>query len=86
MTVELRPLTSADAEAHCAGEDELTVRWLTGGYGDAEGTIEYFEWLASNADADAGVGSGVSGCGCQGACAATSTTTQTSMTGSSPTT
>lgn len=39
--------------AHCAGEDELTVRWLTGGYGDVEGTIEYFEWLESEADAGA---------------------------------
>lgn len=33
MPVQLRPLTAADAEAHCAGEDELIVRWLTGGYG-----------------------------------------------------
>ncbi|MDE9366390.1 GNAT family N-acetyltransferase [Luteipulveratus sp. YIM 133132] len=49
MTIELRPLTAADAEAHCAGEDELTVRWLTGGYGTVEGTIEYFERLAENA-------------------------------------
>ncbi|MGZ0145668.1 GNAT family N-acetyltransferase [Kribbella sp. WER1] len=47
--IELRPLTAADAEAHCAGEDELTVRWLTGGYGDVEGTITYFESLARNA-------------------------------------
>lgn len=54
MNIELRPLTAADSEAHCVGEDELTVRWLTGGYGDVEGTIEYFEWLASNADARAG--------------------------------
>jgi len=54
VTIELRPLTAADATAHCAGEDELTVRWLTGGYGDVEGTIEYFEWLAGNADAGVG--------------------------------
>lgn len=54
MTIELRPLTAADAEAHCAGEDELTVRWLTGGYGDVEGTIEFFEWLAGNADTGVG--------------------------------
>ena len=54
MAIELRPLTSADAAAHCAGEDELTVRWLTGGYGDVEGTIEYFERLATNADVGAG--------------------------------
>ncbi|MFC9688661.1 GNAT family N-acetyltransferase [Kribbella sp. NPDC056951] len=54
MTIELRPLTAADAEAHCAGEDELTVRWLTGGYGDVDGTIEYFELLAGNADRGVG--------------------------------
>ncbi|WP_405063443.1 GNAT family N-acetyltransferase [Kribbella sp. NBC_01505] len=54
MTVELKPLTAADAEAHCAGEDDLTVRWLTGGYGDVEGTTEFFEWLAGNAAAGVG--------------------------------
>ena len=54
MTIELRPLTAADAEAHCAGEDELTVRWLTGGYGDVEGTAEFFEGLAANAEAGVG--------------------------------
>ncbi len=54
MAIELRPLTAADAAAHCAGEDELTVRWLTGGYGDLEGTVEYFDWLAENADARVG--------------------------------
>lgn len=54
MAIELRPLTAADAAAHCAGEDELTVRWLTGGYGDVEGTIEYFDWLKGNADAGVG--------------------------------
>ena len=54
MTVELRPLTAADAPAHCEGEDELTVRWLTGGYGDVAGTTEYFHWLAQNQAAQAG--------------------------------
>jgi RimJ/RimL family protein N-acetyltransferase len=54
VTIELRRLTAADAEAHCAGEDELTVRWLTGGYGDVEGTVEFFEGLAGNADAGVG--------------------------------
>jgi RimJ/RimL family protein N-acetyltransferase len=54
MTIEVRPFTTADAEAHCAGEDELIVRWHTGGYGDVKGTIEYFEWLASEAEAGAG--------------------------------
>ena len=54
VDIELRQLTSADAVAHCAGEDEQTVRWLTGGYGTAEGTSAYFEWLADNAEAREG--------------------------------
>ena len=54
MTIELRPLTHADAAAHCEGEDELTVRWLTGGYGTIEGTCSYFDWLAENAAAERG--------------------------------
>src|ERR1700712_1112316 len=54
MSIELRPLTADDAAAHCAGEDELTVRWLTGGYGSVEGTKEYFAWLAENAAAGVG--------------------------------
>ncbi|GAA1565862.1 hypothetical protein GCM10009804_23190 [Kribbella hippodromi] len=54
MTIELRPLTAADAEAHCAGEDALTVRWLTGGYGDVEGTIKFFEQLTQNATTGTG--------------------------------
>jgi RimJ/RimL family protein N-acetyltransferase len=54
MVIELRPLTAADAAAHCAGEDDLTVRWLTGGYGDVEGTIEHFDWLAKNEEAGTG--------------------------------
>ncbi|MFY9913438.1 MAG: GNAT family N-acetyltransferase [Nocardioidaceae bacterium] len=53
MTVEVRPFRIPDAAAHCAGEDELIVRWLTGGYGDVEGTIEYFEWLYSEIEAGA---------------------------------
>jgi RimJ/RimL family protein N-acetyltransferase len=64
VRIELRPLTAADAAAHCAGEDELTVRWLTGGHGDVEGTIEYFAGLAENADAGVGKrGFGVWMCG-----------------------
>ncbi len=49
MTVQLQPLVDADAAAHCAGEDELTVRWLTGGHGTVEGTVSHFEALARNA-------------------------------------
>lgn len=52
--VELRPLVPADAEAHCAGEDELTVRWLTGDYGTVEQTIEHFDQLTANAAAGVG--------------------------------
>jgi hypothetical protein len=37
VTIEVRPPTRADALAHCAGEDEESVRWLTGGYGTVEG-------------------------------------------------
>jgi RimJ/RimL family protein N-acetyltransferase len=54
VTIELRPLTHADAAAHCEGEDEQTVRWLTGGYGTIEGTCSYFDWLAENAAAKRG--------------------------------
>ncbi len=48
MSIELRVLTDADAEAHCAGEDGETVHWLTGGYGTVEGTRGYFDWLREN--------------------------------------
>lgn len=30
------------------------MRWLTGGYGDVEGTMEYFDRLAENAEAGVG--------------------------------
>ena len=54
VTIELRLLIRADVAGHCAGEDEQTVRWLTGGYGTAEGTAAYFDWLAGNAAAGQG--------------------------------
>ena len=54
MIIELRPLTHEDAEAHCAGEDAETVRWLTGGYGTIDGTCAYFDVLAENAAAGRG--------------------------------
>lgn len=54
MSIELRALRREDAEAHRAGEDELTVRWLTGGYGTEAGTRDYFDWLAANAAAGLG--------------------------------
>lgn len=54
VTIELRPLTRADAAAHCAGEDEQTVRWLTDAYGTVDGAAAYFDWLAGNAAAGQG--------------------------------
>lgn len=54
MSIELRPLTREDAHAHCAGEDELTVHWLTGGYGTVAGTAAYIDQLAENAAAGRG--------------------------------
>lgn len=54
MPVELRTLEHEHAEAHCAGEDELTVRWLSGDFGTIEGTRAYFDTLAENAAASRG--------------------------------
>lgn len=48
MDVELRALSAADAPAHNAGEDEETVRWLTGGRSTIESTVAHFEMLAAN--------------------------------------
>lgn len=71
MGVELRPLVAADAEAHCAGEDEETVRWLTGGYGTVDGTRRHFEALAESAAA--GEGKALSARAVRGVVAAAST-------------
>jgi RimJ/RimL family protein N-acetyltransferase len=49
MLVTLRALTRLDVEAHNAGEDDQTVRWLTGGYGTVETTTGWFDQLAENA-------------------------------------
>ncbi|MEV0839526.1 GNAT family N-acetyltransferase [Actinocatenispora sera] len=54
MAIELRPLRHEDAAAQCAGEDEQTVRWLTGGYGTLAGTRAHFDRLAANAEAGRG--------------------------------
>lgn len=54
MTVELRELSDADVAAHNAGEDDLTVRWLTGAPGTVETTLAHFRRLAANAAAGAG--------------------------------
>jgi hypothetical protein len=50
----MRALTHEDVEAHNAGEDEHTVRWLTGGYGTVESTTIHFDKLADNARAGCG--------------------------------
>src|SRR3954453_13545337 len=54
MGITLRALTDGDVEAHNAGEDEHTVRWLTGGYGTVESTTAHFGRLADNARAESG--------------------------------
>jgi RimJ/RimL family protein N-acetyltransferase len=54
MRITLRALTHLDVEAHNAGEDELTVRWLSGRYGTVESTTAHFAWLAENARAQRG--------------------------------
>ncbi|RNI19513.1 GNAT family N-acetyltransferase [Flexivirga caeni] len=47
--VTLRPLVEADVDAHNAGEDEETMRWLSGGKGTRESTRRHFAGLAANA-------------------------------------
>ena len=54
VAVELRPLSPADAVAHCEGEDALTVRWLTGAPGTLEETEAHSRRLADNAAARRG--------------------------------
>ncbi|MDQ6657934.1 MAG: GNAT family N-acetyltransferase [Actinomycetota bacterium] len=49
MIAALRPLEHSDVDAHCAGEDEQTIRWHTGGRGTVETTKAHFDWLAENA-------------------------------------
>lgn len=48
MHVELRTLSTADAQPHNAGEDEETVRWLTGAPSTIDATVAHFEMLAAN--------------------------------------
>lgn len=48
MTIELRVLREQDVEAHNAGEDELTVRWLTGAPSTAESTAAHVAMLREN--------------------------------------
>ncbi len=54
MQIELRPLGADDIESHNAGEDEQTVRWLTGGRGTVETTASHFATLADNLAAGRG--------------------------------
>jgi len=54
MTVTLRPLTPDDVEAHNAGEDERTVRYLSVQKGTVETTTNWFAQLARNAETGRG--------------------------------
>jgi RimJ/RimL family protein N-acetyltransferase len=55
MPITLRALTHGDVEAHNAGEDDQTVRWLSGAYGTVETTTGWFDQLAGNARSGRGV-------------------------------
>lgn len=46
--VSLRALTDADVAAHNAGEDDATVRWLSGRRGTTESTRRHFAMLSAN--------------------------------------
>ncbi|WGM19819.1 GNAT family N-acetyltransferase [Paenarthrobacter sp. OM7] len=52
--VELRAFTDADIKAHNAGEDDETVRWLSGRAGTVDSTRQYFAMLAENASRGTG--------------------------------
>jgi hypothetical protein len=51
MRIRLRALTHEDVEAHNAGEDEETVRWVTGTFATADSTAGHVDKLAANASA-----------------------------------
>ncbi|WJY00399.1 GNAT family N-acetyltransferase [Curtobacterium sp. 458] len=52
--VSLRALTDADVAAHNAGEDDQTIRWLSGAPSTTLSTRRHFEMLARNARRGAG--------------------------------
>jgi RimJ/RimL family protein N-acetyltransferase len=52
--ISLRALTRSDAEAHLAGEDEQTVRWLSGGASTLESTTRWIDQLVRNAQTGRG--------------------------------
>jgi RimJ/RimL family protein N-acetyltransferase len=54
VRITLRALTVEDVEAHNAGEDERTVRWLIDAHSTAEATAALFTKLADNARAQRG--------------------------------
>ena len=54
MRITLRPLTAADVDAHNAGEDDQTVRWLIGVHSTIESTAGWFDQLAHNARSGSG--------------------------------
>lgn len=47
--IELRAFTEEDIQTHNAGEDEETVRWLSGRPGTIDSTRRHFAMLAENA-------------------------------------
>jgi RimJ/RimL family protein N-acetyltransferase len=55
VRISLRALTHSDVEAHNAGEDDQTIRWLSGARGTVETTTDWFDHLAANALAGRGV-------------------------------
>ncbi|MGX6606558.1 GNAT family N-acetyltransferase [Micromonosporaceae bacterium Da 78-11] len=54
MRITLRALTADDVQAHNAGEDEHTIRWLNGARSTAGTTAAHFTRLADNARAARG--------------------------------
>lgn len=52
--IELRAFTDEDIQAHNAGEDDETVRWLSGRSGTVDSTRGHFAMLADNASRGVG--------------------------------
>lgn len=69
MLLTLRPLEMDDAQALVDAEDEATVRWFSGGRSTLEGTQDYIERLAR--DAEAGASKRAFGIWLDGACVGT---------------
>lgn len=54
MSIELRALREEDVAAHNAGEDERTIRWLTGSPSTDASTSAHFSMLRTNLARDQG--------------------------------